>query len=180
MSTFKRSNWWLKEDTSTTNLRNPTIFWKINMITTISEIVSFQLCSSKHLKEDVANFLRSSMLHVRTISPKNSKPLLIFDNAPKNRSSMVFKFASDQLFVPVFITPGCPEQSFIENVFCTLKRKFSTEKNLWLINRAENSQEMMLEEILVAIKNTSSADMEKCRNPFLNELLQAFAKLIER
>lgn len=136
----------------------------------------FQLPSGKHLSEDVAEFIGASMLQIRELNPHHGKPFLILDNSPKNRSASLFKMASQNLFLPVFITPGCPEQNFAESVFGTIKTKFSAERNLLAINQSENRSEEMLVRILMTLKNITEIEMKKSKRRYLGELLQTLEK----
>ena len=111
MTTFKRSKWWLKEDPATLNHRSPETTWTLNIVSSVSQSFFFQLSSDKYLKEDVAEFSKVSIMHIRSVDAVQNRSFLILDHAPNNRSSLMFKLAARNIFAPVFITAGCPKKT---------------------------------------------------------------------
>lgn len=114
---FNRKSWWKKGEFGTVNIRYPTLIWKLNMLVSKTKILTFQLSRSHHTQTDVEHFILTSIIALRSSFHKESIPYVVLDNVPKNRGKNIFRMAKNDIFVPIYITPGCPQHNLIEHVF---------------------------------------------------------------
>lgn len=88
---------------------NPGLSVKCLMIISERQIWSFFMTRNKVNAEMVLRFLKRSFVYIRSQLKLTETPLLILDNAPKNRNTRILKLALNNLFILLYIVPATPQ-----------------------------------------------------------------------
>lgn len=107
------------------HVRVTNLFLKLNLISTMEKIVSFTLTFDSAHSNVLANFVASTCHFVRQQLSKQDEIFVLMDYAPKNRSRLMYHYASKGLFRIVLTTPTTPQQNFVENLFFFIKKRLS-------------------------------------------------------
>lgn len=151
-------------------IHKPGLRVKLNMLISVNEIFSFQISSKSHKQREVGDFLRSSLMAWREKNFQLGRPYVVMDNGPKNRSTRVERMSAKGLFVPPFITPCCPEENLIEQVFGIAEKRYYTRRALASINASDTPLTTAVLEIISALASITPFDLLRTFELYLSEL----------
>ena len=114
-----------KQETNKKEIFNSCVYLRLNIITNLTNILTFSLSFENYLSAEIESFINASILYLFEFKSMKKPIYLILDNSPKNRSKSMFQLADNNRVRFVYTTPTTPQHNFAESVFCLLKKSMS-------------------------------------------------------
>ena len=118
-----RKKWYAPKESAIRIVKPPCAYLKLSGVISLGEIVTFNLCYESMSSSETANFILTTAQKIQKDRCSKDSVLILFDNAPKNRSKLLQELSDIGLIRPVYTTPTTPEQNFWECFFNVVKAK---------------------------------------------------------
>lgn len=128
MTKTSYSTWFHRTEKKERAVRVTNTFLKLNLITSMNQIISFAITFGAFKGFSVSQLIISTCNHISEKQAKDKDIFVVLDNAPKNRLNMLKEQCTKGNFSLVYTTPTTPQHNFAESIFFFIKRKIDRRK----------------------------------------------------
>ena len=164
------ASWFHRTDEKERQIRVTNTFLKLNLITSMTRLISFCITFDSFNACNVAHLVNRTCVHLSENEARGREIFIVMDNAPKNRSNMLLNFCEDGPYRIVMTTPTTPQHNFAKSIFFFVKKRIDRLNFCSAEGKQKESKDVMVKQIFEVLRGMDGETFANARKMYLKDL----------